>query len=512
MRSMRNARAFAAILLAALAPMAGCRDAATDDHDHEPVVLQMTAWSSQHEIYIEHPPLVAGKTADLLAYVTDLVDARPVPDGSLAYRWTHFQGQIVEIEDPGPARPGVFVTATTLPEPGLWRLEIRVPGAGDPLLMPEVRVYGNAHAAEHAEAGFESEAVVLLKEQQWRFGVASVPVSADPFTRTVEIAATVEASPDRRAVVSTPVAGRLAPAGGRPLAAPGTRVDAGDILGAIRAPTAGDGGDLAAADAALVRARQALVLAEAEVERARALHAAEAAPARRVQEAEAALSGARADHESAMRLSDANHGGDTAPELPLRSPLAGLVVKTAAAVGEYVAEGGPVFTVLDPSTLWIRGWIPENALPDLPPAPGALLLATDAGTPPRDLPPDRLVYMSPEVDARSRTASIVYEIDNADGALRIGQSLGLMLQTTRTEVALTVPASALVDEQGRPVVFVQTGGEIFAKRPVVLGGDDGRRYEVLSGLAAGDRVVVAAAWIVKLASADDAVPAHGHTH
>ncbi len=509
MRSTRHARAIAPALLALLALSAGCRDDGPDDHAHEPVVLQATAWSPHHEIFVEHAPLVAGAAAELVTHVTDLETAQPVVEGVLAYRWTHFQGQVVEVEDPQPARPGIWFTETTLPEPGLWRLEITAPGAGTPVDLSEVRVYGNAHAAEHAESEAASEAVVLLKEQQWRLGVACAPVVSGPFTRTVEIAATAEAPPGRRAVVSTPVAGRLA---GRPLATPGTRVAAGDVLGAIHAPLAGDGGDLAAADAALVRARQALELAEGEVERARALHEAEAAPARRVQEAEAALAGARADHEAALRLAGANNGDGDAPELRLYAPLAGLVIATSAAAGEYVPEGGPVFTVLDPSVLWVRGWIPESALSDLPAALGARLLTPGAEAPPRDLAPSSLVYLSPELDARTRTASIVYEVDNAGGGLRVGQSLGLLLRTAHDAEALSVPASALVDEQGRPVVFVQTGGETFVKRPLELGGDDGSHHVVLSGLAADERVVVSAAWAVKLASADDAVPAHGHTH
>jgi RND family efflux transporter MFP subunit len=509
MRSSRHARTIVAVL-AASALLAGCRDAGRDDHAHEPGVLQMTAWSSTHEVFIEHAPLLAGAPAEITAHVTDLATGRPADVGPLAYRWTHLQGRVVEIEDPAPVRDGIWVTGTTLPEPGLWRLEVRTPGADGPLVMPQVRVYGNAPAADHASAEIDPEAVFLLKEQQWRLGVTSEPVASGPFTGTVEIAATAEAPPHRRAVVSTPVAGRLAPDGRGTLPVPGARVAKGEILGVIHAPTAGHGGDLTAADAALARARQALALAESEAARARALYEAEAAPARRVQEAEAALAGARVDHEAALRLSKANHGGDGAPELLLRTPLAGMVVEAAAAAGEYVSEGGAVFTVLDPSTIWVRGWIPGSVLADLPASPAALLLAP--GAPPRDLSSQRLAYVSPELDGRTRTAAIVYEVDNADGRLRVGQSLGLMLRTSRTNDALTVPTPALVDEQGRPVVYVQTGGETFARRAVELGGGDGRRHEVLSGLSAGERVVVTAAWAVKLAAADDAVPAHGHAH
>jgi RND family efflux transporter MFP subunit len=198
--------------------------------------------------------------------------------------------------------------------------------------------------------------------------------------------------------------------------------------------------------------------------------------------------------------------------LPLLAPIDGVVVDVAVATGEYVAAGEPVFTILDPAHLWILGWIPESALTDLPDRPAARLTSNDADIPPRDLSADDLVYLSPELDARTRTAAVVYAIDNTDGRLRAGQSLALRLETGDASEALTVPLEALVDEQGRTVIFVQTAGETFLKRSVILGAGDGHRYVVLAGLDEGERVVIVGAWAVKLASADTAAPASGHTH
>ena len=513
MRVSRIAPWIVSALLVVTYSLTGCRnsDDPEPEHDHEAGIVQETAWSSTHEIFMEHAPYVAGAEAELLTHVTELDGGRPVADGPLVCRWTHAKGQVVEFETPAPVRPGLYVTPTILPEPGLWTPTIMAPGATEATTLPQVRVYGNVHAAEHAVVEPAADAVVMLKEQQWRFGVMTEQVLFGPFVPTVEIAASAEAPTDRRTVVSTPVAGRLAPDGGRPVAAPGTRVVAGDILGVIHGSVAGDGGDLAAAQVDRVRAEATFTLAEAEVERARALYASEAAPARRVREAEAALTEARANLEAARRLSGANNGGP-APELPLFAPRDGVVVEVMAAVGEYVAAGEPVFTVLDPSVLWVRGWIPESALTDLPSRPAALLQTPGDDDTPRILASDDLVYLSPELDPQTRTAPIVYRIDNSDGRLRVGQSLALRLRRDRTERALTLPTEALIDEQGRPVVFVQTGGEVFEKRPVILGAGDGQRHVVLTGLTEGDRVVIAGAWAVKLASAQDETPAHGHTH
>jgi multidrug efflux pump subunit AcrA (membrane-fusion protein) len=77
--------------------------------------------------------------------------------------------------------------------------------------------------------------------------------------------------------------------------------------------------------------------------------------------------------------------------------------------------------------------------------------------------------------------------------------------------ALVVPASAILDLAGVPVVYVQLGGETFEEHAVRTGTRDGDRIEILSGLAAGDRVVTVGAYQVRLASlSPDAAPAHSH--
>jgi multidrug efflux pump subunit AcrA (membrane-fusion protein) len=75
-----------------------------------------------------------------------------------------------------------------------------------------------------------------------------------------------------------------------------------------------------------------------------------------------------------------------------------------------------------------------------------------------------------------------------------------------------VPESALVDDGGRPVVFVQTGGESFERRPVTLGERQGGNVQITAGIASGERVVTRGAYLIRLASMSTQVPAHGHVH
>jgi multidrug efflux pump subunit AcrA (membrane-fusion protein) len=75
-----------------------------------------------------------------------------------------------------------------------------------------------------------------------------------------------------------------------------------------------------------------------------------------------------------------------------------------------------------------------------------------------------------------------------------------------------VPTTALIEEEGLTVVFVQRGGETFERRVVAVGLTDGDWTEVRSGVAEGERVVSTGAYAVRLASVSTGGPAHGHAH
>jgi len=84
--------------------------------------------------------------------------------------------------------------------------------------------------------------------------------------------------------------------------------------------------------------------------------------------------------------------------------------------------------------------------------------------------------------------------------------------TTITNVVPVVPESAIVDDGGRPVIFIQQAGESFLRRPVKLGIREGGLVQVLEGASPGERVVTRGAHLVRLSAMCSQVPAHGHVH
>ena len=80
------------------------------------------------------------------------------------------------------------------------------------------------------------------------------------------------------------------------------------------------------------------------------------------------------------------------------------------------------------------------------------------------------------------------------------------------KLTAAVPVSAVVDDGGMPVVFVQLEGEAFARRPVKLGVVEGDYVQVLEGVKTGERVVSRGAYLIRLSALSNQIPAHGHVH
>ena len=92
------------------------------------------------------------------------------------------------------------------------------------------------------------------------------------------------------------------------------------------------------------------------------------------------------------------------------------------------------------------------------------------------------------------------------------QTVFLRLFLTPMGMSPVVPEGAIIDDGGRPVVFVQRGGETFLRRPVKLGMRNHGMVQVLDGVKAGGRVVIKGAYLIRLSTMSSAVPAHGHVH
>jgi hypothetical protein len=99
------------------------------------------------------------------------------------------------------------------------------------------------------------------------------------------------------------------------------------------------------------------------------------------------------------------------------------------------------------------------------------------------------------------------------GNFTSGSFVEIFLKTDQGSTAITVPNTALLEEQGVFFVFVQINPELFEKREVMVGGTDGIRTEIRKGIKPEERFVSRGAVYIKLAQATGTLDAHsGHVH
>jgi multidrug efflux pump subunit AcrA (membrane-fusion protein) len=77
---------------------------------------------------------------------------------------------------------------------------------------------------------------------------------------------------------------------------------------------------------------------------------------------------------------------------------------------------------------------------------------------------------------------------------------------------IVIPRSAVLDDEGRSIVYVQVEGESFDERTVTLGPRSGATVGIVKGLSAGERVVTKGANVIRLSARSSSAPSHGHVH
>ena len=194
--------------------------------------------------------------------------------------------------------------------------------------------------------------------------------------------------------------------------------------------------------------------------------------------------------------------------LVLRSPITGVVARREFVPGGRVTAGVPLFTVVDPSTAWLRVQLPVGRIGSMD---RTIARFTVEGA--EDLHETlRLMSVGTVVDPRTRTVPVVYEEVGAAGGFMFGQLADAAVPLDAVERGAAIPETAVLDDNGTPVAYVQVGGEEFARRALTLGPSDGEHVIVRAGIELGEMVVVIGAYQVRLASLSGNEFAGGHAH
>jgi cobalt-zinc-cadmium efflux system membrane fusion protein len=191
---------------------------------------------------------------------------------------------------------------------------------------------------------------------------------------------------------------------------------------------------------------------------------------------------------SETEISSLETAGHIDPVATLSAPIAGVVVDRQVGPGQYVqaAAGTPVFTIADPSSVWLLANVREadSAQVRLGQEMQVAVLAY-----PKRTFKARVTYVAALVDPVTHRLPVRAEIENRDGALKPEMFANFRILTGEPAQAPAVPESAVVYEGDGAHVWVVAGDGLLAYRAIRTGRSSDGLVEVIEGLSQGERIV-----------------------
>jgi cobalt-zinc-cadmium efflux system membrane fusion protein len=366
-----------------------------------------------------------------------------------------------------------------------------------------------------------------------------VPVLAQPEEQTVarQITATGRVIPaaNSQAIVAPPVSGILS---GRSLPRVGQHVARAQAVAVVQQTatsaeqaqvraaaatlsleTARLEADRRTASGELEAARVRLDLATKEAERARRLYDRKAFSERQLQAAEADLKAAKAAYDAAAKrvealgsspgIASASRGvGSANASYTVSAPLSGYVTKVNKSIGEQVQPGEAIIEISNLDIVWVEAPIFERDLSRL--AGNVSATFTTPAYPDQEFK-GVVLDIGAVIDEQTRASKVIFQLPNAGRALRLGMQANVRLDAGEQVTAMLIPKEAVLEHEGKQIVYVLLSGEEFERREVVVGDEMGNKIAVLSGLNKGERVVTQGAYQLKLQELRPA-NAGAHTH
>jgi len=170
----------------------------------------------------------------------------------------------------------------------------------------------------------------------------------------------------------------------------------------------------------------------------------------------------------------------------VRAPFAGRIGLRRVSIGSLLGPGTIITTIDDTHVIKIDFDLPEIYLSRL--EPGLKVIAHSAAYPDYDFTGE-VSSVDTRVDPVSRTIRVRSVMQNDDGHLRPGMFLTVNLLNDTVE-ALIIPERALIPERSVQYVFVVGDDQLAEKRTVEIGRRRPGEVEILSGLSAGENVIV----------------------
>lgn len=388
---------------------------------------------------------------------------------------------------------------------------------------------------EAPAAAASTGTVKFLMEQQWLIRMKLAQAEEQTVARQITATGRVIPAANSQAVIAPPVGGIIS---GRNLPRVGQRVARGQAIAVVQqTATSAEQAQVRAAAASvnleharleadkrtasgdLEAARVRLDLATKEAARAQRLYERKAFSERQLQAAQADAKAAKAAYDAAAKrvealnssaaLTNASRGvGSANASYTVSAPLSGYVTKVNKSIGEQVQPGEAIVEISNLDTVWVEAPIFERDLSRL--AGNVSATFTTPAYPDQEFK-GTVLDIGAVIDEHTRAGKVIFQLPNAGRALRLGMQANVRLDAGEQVTAMLIPREAVLEHEGKKIVYVLLSGEEFERREVVVGDEMGNKIAVLSGLNKGERVVTQGAYQLKLQELQPA-DAGAHTH
>lgn len=356
--------------------------------------------------------------------------------------------------------------------------------------------HNDGHDHDHAIGGAHPGEIIFKKALAEAVGLQTRTVEPGPFVDVIKTTGRILTAQGDESVVVATVPG-IVSFGNLPFI-DGTPVRKGQTLLNLASNTLSDGNYA-------LKIKLAYETARKEYERMKELVGDKIVSAKDFEQA-------RLTYENAKAAYDAVGGKASSQGVAVVAPLGGYLKNLQVKEGDYVAVGQPLATISQNNRLVLQADVSEKYFQYLPAIRSANFRT----------PYDNRLYQLDDLhgrflsygkasDANSFYIPVTFEFDNK-GAVIPGSFVEIYLLAAPLENVISVPVSALIEEQGIYSVFIQLDEEGYKKQEVTVGADNGADVQILSGLHSGDQVVTQGAYQIKLSSASNAIPAHSHQH
>ncbi len=481
----------------------------------------VTNFTKKTELFLEFPKLIKARRIKFVTHLTGLGSYKPIMKGR------------VTVVLSGGGKPTEKFTTEKISSPGIFK-PVVVAKYGVKRTINIIFSEGSSYSVIHRLGIFQVFAnqelankysirskisksmVTYLKEQQWKFDFNVTGVKRRSIRSTVTAIGSLRAPSYGNIRITASATGRLKKIN-QAFPYIGMKVEKGQRLAEI-IPTLGDAVDIASLELALKKKKAILKLARYDRRRLESLYRQGLIAKKKLIAAQSREDIAHAEFQTIeRRIRQQKTGevslGNQTTGIILRARISGSIAHVHKVPGSHLKIGDEIFHLINSNKLWLAIKVPEHDVSQLGSPVGAWFEITGFKQRFNTLKlKGRVISIGSSIDSVTRTLPLLIEFDNPGNSLKVGMFADVHVITSIKNEVLAVPVSAVIDDNGKNIVYVQVDGEHFEGREVKIGVKDDQYVQILAGLKKGEYIVSKGGYLVRLASTSSTKVGHGHTH